>query len=268
MKSKISGIYAIVCSKNEKSYIGSTCNFAQRKETHLSNLRNNKHINQTLQNDFNLFGEESFHFELIEETKNVREREKYWISVDENLYNIDSTYTKIPALDKEDIKKFWSSVEKVGDCLEWKIKKQNKRPRFCYKNIRVVAARVAYKIKDPNFDESLLVCHTCDNPQCVNPDHLFLGTQEDNMKDRINKGRGRIKLNKEIVDKIREEYLKDITKNSTHIRKWLLDNFGINLARNSMNKILNNYSFYDKNYNSVSVRNKISFRGKNKQGEI
>lgn len=74
------------------------------------------------------------------------------------------------------------------------------------------AHRLSYHLFLGNFDKSLDVCHTCDNPRCVRPSHLFLGTTRDNIQDMINKGRykgvtgsmnPRAKLTEEKVKEIR-----------------------------------------------------------------
>jgi hypothetical protein len=75
------------------------------------------------------------------------------------------------------------------------------------------AHRVAYELVYGPIPPGMFVCHHCDNPGCVRPSHLFLGTQRDNMADMVAKGRaarlsgernGSAKLNAAAIDEIRK----------------------------------------------------------------
>lgn len=103
-----------------------------------------------------------------------------------------------------------------------------------------LAHRLAYIIEYGKFNKKLFVCHKCDNPQCVNPKHLFLGTAKDNMQDRVNKKRIPIKGNRltpRIVKKIKND-LKNYQYYS-HLIRDLAKNYNtssstINLIRKKM----------------------------------
>lgn len=86
---------------------------------------------------------------------------------------------------------FWSKVEKVEHgCWVWtSTKSSNGYGVFWWRRRRTYAHRQAYSLSRGPIPAGLLVCHHCDNPPCVRPDHLFLGTVQDNATDMILKGR-------------------------------------------------------------------------------
>jgi len=60
-----------------------------------------------------------------------------------------------------------------------------------------LAHRISYEIFKDKIPDNMLVCHSCDNRKCINPDHLFLGTYKDNCQDMIKKGRNRLPIGKD-----------------------------------------------------------------------
>lgn len=93
-----------------------------------------------------------------------------------------------------DAQRFWNKVDKSGGddaCWLW----QASRTTDGYGRVGIngtilYAHRVSWQIVHGAIPDGIFVCHHCDNPPCINPRHLFLGTNTDNVHDMLAKGRG------------------------------------------------------------------------------
>lgn len=87
--------------------------------------------------------------------------------------------------------RFWSKVEMStpDKCWNWTANTGRGYGMFWFTKIPMVAHRVSWMLLRGPIPDGKLVLHKCDNRRCVNPNHLFIGTQSDNVRDMLYKGR-------------------------------------------------------------------------------
>lgn len=136
-----------------------------------------------------------------------------------------------PRWQVKDAERFWRRVRKTECCWVW----TGCRLRTGYGHFKVAgrvvrAHRFAWEEVHWPIADGLHVCHRCDNPACVNPAHLFLGTHEENMRDMARKNRAKSwpgALNPRAVltaDRVA------LIRSSTEPRRLLAQRFGVSLS--------------------------------------
>jgi hypothetical protein len=118
-------------------------------------------------------------------------------------------------LSQKELSRFWEKVDKNGanGCWNWTASDVGGYGQFRLGLRMVQAHRISWELAFGEIPDKLHVLHQCDNPPCVNPAHLFLGTHQDNVDDRQQKGRtlvgeqhGKHKLSDIQVAEIRRRY--------------------------------------------------------------
>lgn len=114
--------------------------------------------------------------------------------------------------------RFWSKVsipENKEYCWVWIANKDDKGyGKFHHNETMMKAHRVSWILHYGDIPDGMCVCHTCDNRDCVNPNHLWLGTHQDNMKDRTQKKRSNFNIrgDKNHSAKYTQEQIENIIK--------------------------------------------------------
>ncbi len=192
------GIYIITNMVTAETYIGSSVDIAKRWSDHRWHLKNNRHKNPLLQAAYDRDGLNAFHLGVLEHVEQAEQlvcREQHYLDLLKPVYNGDEVAIRAPyrtwRSDEADRERFWSKVDKTADgCWLWQ-GTMLQQGYGCFKIAGKMykAHRVAYLYAVDPIPVGLVLCHTCDNPRCVRPDHLFPGTYKDNMQDAMRKGR-------------------------------------------------------------------------------
>jgi len=137
-------------------------------------------------------------------------------------------------------KRFFDNITKIDSCWIYKKNIQESDYRRIYINGKSIGAhRVSYLIHHGSIPEKMFICHKCDNPLCVNPQHLFAGTPKDNSDDMAKKGRGSLRKGIHYPKpKLTEDNVKDIFRLSGQLsQRELATKF--NVTQGLIEKILN-----------------------------
>ena len=144
----------------------------------------------------------------------------------------------------QELLRFWGRVDidiSLDVCWEWKGRKNSDGyGEFDYNNTCTFAHRYSWMTLHGEIPKGMVICHKCDNPPCCNPNHLFMGTVQDNVRDRDAKGRQADRHGKKngraVLDEEKVRAIKLLRKNGATYKE-LQQEFGV--SNGCINHIVN-----------------------------
>src|SRR5882672_8799966 len=131
---------------------------------------------------------------------------------------------------RDPTERFWSFVEKCPGCWLWTGGTAGKMHHGVFgvrdpegKMRTTYAHRFSWEIHKGPIPSGMWVLHRCDVPRCVRPDHLFLGTQQDNMDDMIRKGRKAILTFEQRSEVLQRPEVKQKRSKTISKLRWITD---------------------------------------------
>ncbi len=128
----------------------------------------------------------------------------------------------IPELSEKDKARFIKKLSPPDSkgCIFWSAGKRGGYGIFTLKGEPFGAHRVAWLLKNGEIPPNLIIRHTCDNPSCVNPEHMLLGTDADNVRDRDLRGRAVILRGDDHYSRQRPEVLARGDRHGSRVKPW------------------------------------------------
>src|ERR1035437_5735594 len=144
----------------------------------------------------------------------------------------------VPELSQEQAEDFWSKVNGAGSpdvCWPWLAGScRSGRGRFRLGKKLHMASRVAFRYINGPFDPETLIGHTCDNPSCVNPNHLFPTTPIGNTQDSVKKGRHSVIFGEDVTTHKLTTYqakqIRSLWKMNEYTTSRLAKEFGVSAS--------------------------------------
>ena len=133
--------------------------------------------------------------------------------------------------------RFWTHTVVSDGCWAWvgSVLRKGRRGVLSVNGKNVTAPRVSWFVHNGEWPpDELFVCHSCDNPNCVNPQHLWLGTGSDNLRDAAKKGRFHLQIDSTSVQGERHGNAKLNDNLVRQIRGWYKEGLSIRKIANKV----------------------------------